>query len=400
MAVSVKAYLNFEHPNQEIRRFSISEDVSSSFEYLTQKIRHVYPSLLRKDFTLYWRDEDQEFVAFSSDEELVIALGSSREDGSFKVFIEEKVKGDSTDGLTGDAKTKHPGVICDVCDKEIVGTRFKCLSCPDYDLCSGCEGKGFHPEHEMLRIRTPQRHPWQGFWHMMFAPRGGHPRGRGCHSRGRPDPRPYCHPPPHHFGPRGSGGCRRGFGGPFGPPFGTFPECPKKAKGEQKASEASQQEPADNGQNQGYPSFQEVFDDVSQVVRQFMDPENYATWDREQPPCDPEKSAEKETAEGKEQPGESDEEKKDADDTPMQTESFVVLNKESDAEKEADKQKSEENVSQRRAEVEEFERRLNEAISQMETMGFNNENGWLGQLLIAKDFDIGRVIDTLQSKQN
>ena len=84
----------------------------------------------------------------------------------------------------------------------------------------------------------------------------------------------------------------------------------------------------------------------------------------------------------------------------QQTESFVVLNKESDAEKEADKQKSEENVSQRRAEVEEFERRLNEAISQMESMGFNNENGWLGQLLIAKDFDIGRVIDTLQSKQN
>ena len=39
-------------------------------------------------FVLPFSDEDQEFVAFSSDEELVIALGSSREDGSFKVYIE------------------------------------------------------------------------------------------------------------------------------------------------------------------------------------------------------------------------------------------------------------------------------------------------------------------------
>lgn len=61
---------------------------------------------------------------------------------------------------------------------------------------------------------------------------------------------------------------------------------------------------------------------------------------------------------------------------------------------------SERGGGQRRREEEEFERRLDEAIKQMESMGFNNDNGWLTQLLIAKDFDIGRVIDTLQLKQN
>ena len=57
MAVSVKSYLNFEGENPEIRRFSIPQDVSTSYEYLVEKIRQVYPSLLRKVFRLYWRGE-------------------------------------------------------------------------------------------------------------------------------------------------------------------------------------------------------------------------------------------------------------------------------------------------------------------------------------------------------
>ena len=55
MALSVKSYLNFESGNPEIRRFSIPQDVSASYDYLVEKIRQVYPSLLRKVFTLFWR---------------------------------------------------------------------------------------------------------------------------------------------------------------------------------------------------------------------------------------------------------------------------------------------------------------------------------------------------------
>merc|ERR1711977_332669 len=36
-------------------------------------------------------------------------------------------------------KAVHHNIICDVCDKTIVGTRFKCFQCPDYDLCEKCE---------------------------------------------------------------------------------------------------------------------------------------------------------------------------------------------------------------------------------------------------------------------
>ena len=46
----------------------------------------------------------------------------------------------------------HYGVVCDVCGVEpIVGRRFKCLTCDNYDLCEVCEGKGMH-SHAMVRI--------------------------------------------------------------------------------------------------------------------------------------------------------------------------------------------------------------------------------------------------------
>ncbi|KAL9646667.1 hypothetical protein ABK040_001090 [Willaertia magna] len=40
-------------------------------------------------------------------------------------------------------KTIHQGVICDGCECSIHGTRYKCLNCENYDLCSDCIKKHF-----------------------------------------------------------------------------------------------------------------------------------------------------------------------------------------------------------------------------------------------------------------
>lgn len=63
----------------------------------------------------------------------------------------------------------HPGVVCDGCGGGIAGIRYKCSTCPDYDLCSSCESKpGVHdPSHLFLKISKaqfgrgcPYRRPW------------------------------------------------------------------------------------------------------------------------------------------------------------------------------------------------------------------------------------------------
>jgi hypothetical protein len=76
----------------------------------------------------------------------------------------------------------HHGIICDGCGvTPISGDRFKCLACPDYDLCTTCEEKGIHPEdHPMMKIRVPDSFRWghHGRWGRRRCARGfrGHCR--------------------------------------------------------------------------------------------------------------------------------------------------------------------------------------------------------------------------------
>ena len=56
----------------------------------------------------------------------------------------------------------HRNIICDGCDETIVGPRYKCIKCPDFDWCHSCEsdptmhhGKPEEEPHLFLKINRP-----------------------------------------------------------------------------------------------------------------------------------------------------------------------------------------------------------------------------------------------------
>lgn len=51
-------------------------------------------------------------------------------------------------------RVHHIGVICDGCEGEIFGFRYKCIECVDFDLCMDCEDK-MHSQHMMIRMTEP-----------------------------------------------------------------------------------------------------------------------------------------------------------------------------------------------------------------------------------------------------
>ncbi|XP_023150551.1 sequestosome-1 isoform X1 [Amphiprion ocellaris] len=189
MSVTVKAYLlGKDESVKEIRRFAVDQDVSCSFEYLSKKTASVFSNLKSSSFSLFYRDEDGDLVAFSSDDELMMGLGCMK-DATFRLFIKEKKEhrrdfplhafppfafGPPAPGAPhpppphlAPPPILHPNVTCDGCDGAVVGTRFKCSVCPNYDLCSTCQARGTHTEHALLPI-----------WHPLQVPHLWFPRGK------------------------------------------------------------------------------------------------------------------------------------------------------------------------------------------------------------------------------
>jgi len=61
-----------------------------------------------------------------------------------------------TEQISGSDKPVHEA-ICDGCNSRIVGIRYKCVVCPDFDLCESCEAKNEHPaEHVLMKIKIPR----------------------------------------------------------------------------------------------------------------------------------------------------------------------------------------------------------------------------------------------------
>ncbi|KAJ2028572.1 hypothetical protein H4S03_007794, partial [Coemansia sp. S3946] len=75
----------------------------------------------------------------------------------------------------------HPHVVCDACNFPIVGVRYKCGNCPDFDLCEGCESTVKHDEnHLFIKMRkfhpTPVSQPMLSSIYPRMGPWSGRPQ--------------------------------------------------------------------------------------------------------------------------------------------------------------------------------------------------------------------------------
>ncbi|CAF1073640.1 unnamed protein product, partial [Didymodactylos carnosus] len=161
--------LNQTHP--EIRRFTI--DIASGrniYQELEAKIAQLNSDYVNGQFTLQYIDEDKDRITFSSNDELRSAI-SVNNDGLIKIFVKSKQQ-----QRKGDENIHHAGVICDGCQGHVYGIRYKCVECPDYDLCETCMSKGLHSEHNMLILIKP--------WSRHCPYLGGHRFGKNLSSFG------------------------------------------------------------------------------------------------------------------------------------------------------------------------------------------------------------------------
>ncbi|XP_011142815.1 sequestosome-1 isoform X1 [Harpegnathos saltator] len=153
--LSFKVYLINEELNKrtEIRRFCLDLNVARNFVTLHEKLQSIFPELHEKNFIVTWKDEEDTIV-ISTSEELEIALDEmGKHESVNKLYvILQSEKGDMPNLRTDKL---HPGVTCDVCENNIRGFRFKCMQCPDYDLCTSCMTMGYHSEHFMVRMTEP-----------------------------------------------------------------------------------------------------------------------------------------------------------------------------------------------------------------------------------------------------
>ncbi|XP_068816175.1 sequestosome-1 isoform X4 [Struthio camelus] len=199
-ALTVKAYLlGKEEAAREIRRFSLPPP--ARYQAIHDRVAELFQGLLRAGpppaFRMHYKDEDGDLIAFSSDEELELALPYVQ-DGVLRVYIKEKkeCKREHRAQCSQEPPRDmvHPNVICDGCEGPVVGARFKCTVCPDYDLCSTCESKGIHKEHNMVMFQSPLLHPFEwlprGRW--LRKMRHGVPPFPWMHRWGYPVPPAPC----------------------------------------------------------------------------------------------------------------------------------------------------------------------------------------------------------------
>lgn len=157
MAVHFKVFLT-DGDNTEARRFTVDDaSVVTNFLFMKEKLYMVFPVLRESTFRITWRDQDGDQITIAGDEDLITALTEMANNMNKTLYINilEKIIQIPEEDDDEDEPQACPmggmNIICDNCNTRITAYRYKCMECPDYDLCATCEHKGLHSHHIMMR---------------------------------------------------------------------------------------------------------------------------------------------------------------------------------------------------------------------------------------------------------
>ncbi|XP_051649845.1 sequestosome-1 isoform X1 [Manacus candei] len=446
-ALTVKAYLlGKEEATREIRRFSLPPP--ARYRAIYDRVAELFQGLLRAGpppaFRMHYKDEEGDLIAFSSDEELELAMPYVR-DGVFRVYIKEKkdCKREHRSQCSQEPPRNmvHPNVICDGCEGPVVGTRFKCSVCPDYDLCSTCEGKGIHKDHNMVMFQSPLLNPFEWFprgrW--LRKMRHGVPPFPWMHCWGYPGPAPPC---------QNSGQAEATTAAPSAPaaeeastnnqpqdPNVTFlknvgesvaaflsplgievdidvehggkrSKVTPTAPNQENSGEANSSAPAQNGQTKPDWNNTDLATEVNVVAEQIQDMAiDPVPTQMEDGPFHSQEHSESSSSSG----GEEDWthlSSKEVDPSTGELQSLQMPDTDGPSSLDVSREPPQPGPTGLREAAlyphlpPEADPRLIESLSQMLSMGFSDEGGWLTRLLQTKNCDIGAALDAIQySKQ-
>ncbi|XP_016994309.2 protein ref(2)P [Drosophila takahashii] len=179
----INAYLRMPSQNYTILRREIEL-------YLFQERQ-----LPKCDIRTFWIDTDQDEIEIINQNDYEIFLAKCEDNMHVQVAplasVEEEPKAFKQESSSAHAGapsvddpsnfTIHDSVECDGCGlAPLIGFRYKCIQCSNYDLCQKCEAAHKHPEHLMLRMPTNNGPSTIDAWIT-----GGNPLGRRCGRRSR-----------------------------------------------------------------------------------------------------------------------------------------------------------------------------------------------------------------------
>ncbi|XP_053812571.1 sequestosome-1 isoform X2 [Vidua chalybeata] len=417
-ALTVKAYLlGKEETAREIRRFTLPPP--ARYRAIYDRVAELFQGLLRAGpppaFRMHYKDEDGDLIAFSTDEELELAMPYVR-DGVFRVYIKEKkeCKREHRSQCSQEPPRNmvHPNVICDGCEGPVVGTRFKCSVCPDYDLCSTCEGKGVHKEHNMVMFQSPLLNPFEwlprGRW--LRKMRHGVPPFPWMHCWGYPGPAAPC---------QNSEQAEATAAAPSAPAAEGIEVdidvehggqrskvTPTSANQEKTSAEATSSAPTQNVQTKADWSNTESATQVNVIAEQMQDMVvDPVPTQMEDGSFHSQEHSESSSSSG----GEEDWthlSSKEVDPSTGELQSLQMPDTDGPCPLDVPRDPPQPGPTGLREAAlyphlpPEADPRLIESLSQMLSMGFSDEGGWLTRLLQTKNCDIGAALDAIQySKQ-